>query len=313
MARSPACFKRPGCSRRRSSSPAKPHIGSIAQYEALWNAAKDDPKGVLGRAGEAADLGARRGTRCWTGSRRSRSGSSAESSTRRITASTATAWARTSNKAAIIWEGEPGDRRVLRYQDLLREVSKFANVLKGLGVKKGDVVAVYMPLVPELVIALLACARIGAPAHGDLRRIQRRVAIGTDPGLQGQGACHGRRRISPRQAGSAQGERRRRGRAVSHPQGCGRLPANGHAGQLDARPRPLVARARGQRVDRLPRRTARQRASALHPLHLGIDRQTQGNPAHDRRLSAGHDAHRASGFSTSRTTTPSGARPTSAG
>ncbi len=67
------------------------------------------------------------------------------------------------NKAALIWEGEPGDRRVLRYQDLLREVSKFANVLKGLGVKPGDVVAVYMPLVPELVIALLACARIGAP------------------------------------------------------------------------------------------------------------------------------------------------------
>ena len=62
------------------------------------------------------------------------------------------------NKAALIWEGEPGDRRVLRYQDLLREVSKFANVLKGLGVGPGDVVAVYMPLVPELVIALLACA-----------------------------------------------------------------------------------------------------------------------------------------------------------
>ncbi len=67
------------------------------------------------------------------------------------------------NKAALIWEGEPGDRRVLRYQDLQREVSKFANVLKGLGVRPGDVVAVYMPLVPELVIALLACARIGAP------------------------------------------------------------------------------------------------------------------------------------------------------
>jgi acetyl-CoA synthetase len=67
------------------------------------------------------------------------------------------------NKAALVWEGEPGDRRVLRYQDLLREVSRFANVLKGLGVRKGDVVAVYMPMVPELVVTLLACARIGAP------------------------------------------------------------------------------------------------------------------------------------------------------
>ena len=101
--------------------------------------------------------GTNRGTRCWIGSPRSRSGLSAASSTPRITASIATAGP-TKNKAAIIWEGEPGDRRVLRYQDLQREVSKFANVLKGLGVQKGDVVAVYMPLVPELVIALLACA-----------------------------------------------------------------------------------------------------------------------------------------------------------
>jgi len=66
------------------------------------------------------------------------------------------------NKAALVWEGEPGDRRVLRYQDLQREVNQFANVLKGLGVRKGDVVAVYMPMVPELAITCLACARIGA-------------------------------------------------------------------------------------------------------------------------------------------------------
>jgi acetyl-CoA synthetase len=66
------------------------------------------------------------------------------------------------NKAAIIWEGEPGDRRTLTYFDLFREVSQFANVLKSLGVMKGDRVAIYLPLIPELVISLLACARIGA-------------------------------------------------------------------------------------------------------------------------------------------------------
>jgi len=66
------------------------------------------------------------------------------------------------NKAAIIWEGEPGDRRTLTYFDLQREVCQFANVLKSLGVKKGDRIALYMPLVPELAIAMLACARIGA-------------------------------------------------------------------------------------------------------------------------------------------------------
>jgi acetyl-CoA synthetase len=66
------------------------------------------------------------------------------------------------NKAAIIWEGEPGERRTLTYYDLYREVSQFANVLKSLGVKKGDRVALYLPMIPELAIAMLACARIGA-------------------------------------------------------------------------------------------------------------------------------------------------------
>ncbi|HYU78580.1 MAG TPA: AMP-binding protein, partial [Vicinamibacterales bacterium] len=66
------------------------------------------------------------------------------------------------NKAAIIWEGEPGDRRTLTYYDLHREVCQFANVLKSLGVERGDRVAIYLPLVPELAIVMLACARVGA-------------------------------------------------------------------------------------------------------------------------------------------------------
>ncbi len=66
------------------------------------------------------------------------------------------------NKAAIIWEGEPGDSRTLTYWELYREVNQFANALKKLGVKKGDRVALYLPVVPELIIACLACARIGA-------------------------------------------------------------------------------------------------------------------------------------------------------
>jgi len=68
------------------------------------------------------------------------------------------------NKAAIIWEGEPyGERRMLTYRELHRQVCKFANVLKNLGVRPGDRVAIYMPMIPELAIAMLACARIGAP------------------------------------------------------------------------------------------------------------------------------------------------------
>ena len=67
------------------------------------------------------------------------------------------------NKAALVWEGEPGDSRTLTYQDLHREVCKFANAMKGLGVGKGDRVIIYLPQTPEAAIAMLACARIGAP------------------------------------------------------------------------------------------------------------------------------------------------------
>jgi acetyl-CoA synthetase len=67
------------------------------------------------------------------------------------------------NKVAYIWEGEPGDKRVITYAELYREVNKFASVLKEMGVKKGTFVAMYMPMIPELPVAMLACARLGAP------------------------------------------------------------------------------------------------------------------------------------------------------
>jgi acetyl-CoA synthetase len=71
-----------------------------------------------------------------------------------------TTWRR--NKAALIWEGEPGETRTYTYQQLHTEVCKFANVLKHAGIQRGDRVALYMPLIPELAISMLACARIGA-------------------------------------------------------------------------------------------------------------------------------------------------------
>ena len=70
----------------------------------------------------------------------------------------------TKNKLALIWEGEPGDMRTFSYFALNREVSKFANVLKAMGANKGDIVTIYMPQIPEIIIAMLACAKIGA-AH----------------------------------------------------------------------------------------------------------------------------------------------------
>ena len=100
------------------------------------------------------------------------------------------------NKAAIIWEGEPGDRRTLTYWDLYREVNRFANVLKSRGIGKGDRVAIYMSMIPELPIAMLACARIGAihsvvfggfSAHALAERIndcQAKVLVTADGGYR---------------------------------------------------------------------------------------------------------------------------------
>src|SRR5690606_8684676 len=66
------------------------------------------------------------------------------------------------DKPAIVWEGEPGDQRTLTYADLYREVNEAAAVLKSLGVEKSDRVAIYLGMIPEAVVAMLACARIGA-------------------------------------------------------------------------------------------------------------------------------------------------------
>ena len=103
------------------------------------------------------------------------------------------------NKAALIWEGEPGDRRTLTYFDLYRQVSQFANVLKGLGVGRGDRVALYLPLIPELAIAMLACARIGAVhsvVFGGFSAESLRDRINDS---QCKAAGHRRRRLPPGQ------------------------------------------------------------------------------------------------------------------
>jgi acetyl-CoA synthetase len=82
------------------------------------------------------------------------------------------------NKIAVIWEGEPGDTRIFSYHELNREISKLGNILKCMGVKKGDIVTIYMPQIPELLISMLACAKIGAAHSVVYRRVQRGGARG---------------------------------------------------------------------------------------------------------------------------------------
>jgi acetyl-CoA synthetase len=151
----------------RSFSPAKEwaaaaRVGSMADYETLYRRADEDPEGFWAEvAGELA--WAKQWDRVlewklpdakwFVGGRLNASASCLD---RHVAT-----WRR--NKAALIWEGEPGDSRVLTYGQLHREVCKAANALVEMGVRRGDFVAIYMPMIPEAAIAMLACARLGAP------------------------------------------------------------------------------------------------------------------------------------------------------
>jgi acetyl-CoA synthetase len=138
------------------------NINSQEQYRQMWEHARDDPADFWGEMAENLDWfkrwdtvldGEMPDTQWFTGGKINASYNCID---RHLKTDR-------KNKAAIIWEGEPGDVRIITYQQLHREVCKFANVLKSLGVQTGDRVTIYMPMVPELAIAMLACSRIGAP------------------------------------------------------------------------------------------------------------------------------------------------------
>lgn len=111
------------------------------------------------------------------------------------------------DRVAIHWEGEPvGDRRTLTYSDLLAEVSKAANALTDLGLVAGDRVAIYLPLIPEAVIAMLACARLGI-MHSVVFGGFTAAALQADRRRPSQAADHRGRAVSARQAIAPQGGR----------------------------------------------------------------------------------------------------------
>ena len=140
---------------------SKARIGSMEEYEKLWQKAADDPDGFWGELAQELHwfkpfdkvLEWDEPFAKWF------VGGQTNVSYNCLDAHLGTD---TAKKTAMIWEGEPGDVRKITYEELLGDVCKFANCLKKLGVKQGDVVAMYMPMVPELAIAMLACARIGA-------------------------------------------------------------------------------------------------------------------------------------------------------
>jgi acetyl-CoA synthetase len=141
---------------------AKAHIKSLEQYEAMYRRSVERAGAVLGGGGgrtgvvRAVDEGA--GRRDGLGEVVYRRQAEPEPQLR----GPARQRGARRDKVALLWEGEPGEVRRITYGELHAQVQRFANVLKGLGVKKGDRVAIYMGMCPELAIAMLACARIGA-------------------------------------------------------------------------------------------------------------------------------------------------------
>ena len=174
----------------------------------IYDRAAADPEGFWAGFARASSNGCARGTRSSSGIRRTRSGSRRQAQHQRQLPRPARPHSRR-NKAAFVWEGEPGDRRTLTYWDLYRQVCAFANVLKSLGVKRGDRVALYLPLIPELAIAMLACARIGAihsVVFGGFSSESLRDRINDS---RMRAARDRRRRLSPRPDRAAQADGRR--------------------------------------------------------------------------------------------------------
>ncbi|HEX8709729.1 MAG TPA: acetate--CoA ligase [Pyrinomonadaceae bacterium] len=137
------------------------HIKSMEDYEALRREAANDPEAFWARMAEELHWFRRWDTVLeWEAPHAKWFGGGRLNISDNCLDRHLLTWRR--NKAAIIWEGEPGDQRTLTYQQLHAEVCRFANVLKGAGIRTGDRVALYMPMIPELAIAMLACARLGA-------------------------------------------------------------------------------------------------------------------------------------------------------
>ena len=220
------------------------------------------------------------------------------------------------NKAAIIWEGEPGDSRVLTYGMLEREVNRFANALRSLGVGKGDRVAIYMGMVPELAIAMLACAKIGAPhsiVFGGFSAEALRERI-NDAKAKVVVTCDGAWR-----RGSVVALKASRGRGAARHAHASRMSswcgALGEAAKapMQPGPRPLVARIGGRVLGQMRSRTHGRRGHALPALHQRHNGQTQRYRAHHGRVSGGRRPRRIATSSISRRPTSTGARRTSAG
>ena len=188
------------------------------------------------------------------------------------------------DRVAFHWRGEEGEERDVTYADLHRDVQRFANALKDRGIGPGDVVGIFLPMIPEVAVAMLACARIGAPHNvvfGGFspESVKERMEFSEAKALITVDGARRKGKTAPikQQVDEVMGD-------LDAPRDDHRRPAHGRR-LLDAGgPRLLVAHGRRGRRRRVPGRAAGRRAPALHPLHERLDGQAEGHPAHHRRL-----------------------------
>ena len=188
------------------------------------------------------------------------------------------------DRVAFHWEGEPGDTRTITYADLLASVCQAANALTELGVRAGDKVAIYLPMIPEAVVSMLACARLGAPhtvVFGGFSSDALRSRILDCDAHFVITADGGYRRGA---ASSLEAGRRRGGAGVPRRRAGARGQAHRPGRRLGRAARRLVARGGGPAADRARGRGLRRRAPALHHVHQRHDGQAEGHLAHERRV-----------------------------
>ena len=274
------------------------------------------PGRLLGRAGQAGSTGssptpASRTPRSPTPTSRS-SGSRTASSTSRPTASTATSPTR-GDQTAIIWESDdPNVAEHISYRQLHAEVSKFANVLMTMGVRKGDRVVLYLPMIPEAAYAMLACARIGAIhsivfAGFSADALRSRIEdSGAKLVITADEAPRGGRRTR------AEGQRRQGGRRPRRGEAA-RGAAHRRRGPLGRGARRLAARGDGDRRGRTASRSRsapRTRSSSSTPPARPASRRASSTPP---AAISSTPRSPTSTSSTTTTATSTGAPPTSAG
>ena len=267
-----------------------------------------------GKAGKPAAMGDAMVGRAWSGTLRSPAGSAEGTINASVNCVDRHVAEGRGDRIAFHFEGEPGDTRTITYAELLAEVCKAANALTALGIQKGDRVAIYLPMIPEAVISMLACARIGAPhsvifggfsAQAIYDRVvdaDAKLVITADGGYR-RGSASALKPAVDEALGKGQTN-------VSHVlvvrRTGGEVPWNDGRDIwwhefVDAQPK------------RTRRRGIRRGASALHPLHIGDYREAEGHPAHDRRVPDAGRVHPLRSLRPQAGPTCSGARPTSDG